>query len=247
MLCLIGLGISGDITLNGRELAKKADEVYCEFYTGILQKGFKGKLEKLIGKKIKTIKREKLESNFIVKRAVRKNVALLVPGDPLSATTHYTLVQDAKKLGIKIKIVHNSSIFTSATGKCGLQHYKFGKTATLANWKQNYKPVSALEIVEENLKSGLHTLLLLDLDEGKPMDAKTAFAQIEKIELKLGRKIIGKLIVLSRLGWNDEKIVYGGISELKNVFVGKPPFCFIVPGRLHFAEEENLEEFKNSD
>ena len=242
---MIGLGVSGDLTLRGKELAKKSDEAYAEVHTGILQEGWQKRMEKTIGKKITLVEREVLESDFIVKRAKEKDVALLVAGDPLAATTHYTHLQDARKAGIEVKVVHNSSIFTAAPGKAGLQHYKFGKTATLAYWRKNYEPVSALEIAEQNRKNGLHTLLLLDLDKDMgPMGAKTAFSQIGKMEEKLGRKIISKLAVLSRVGWDDEKISYGAVDELKKRNLGKPPFCFIIPGKLHFAEEENLEAFR---
>lgn len=246
MLALIGMGISGDLTLRGVELAKKCKEVYSETHTGTLQPGWQKRTEKTIGRKIRILEREQLESDFIVGRAKGRKVALLVPGDPLAATTHYTHVQDARKAGVEVKVVHNSSIFTAAPGKAGLQHYKFGKTATLAYWRKNYEPVSALEVVEENLRNGLHTLLLLDLDKTLgPMAAKAAFSQIEKMEGKLGRKVVGKLVVLSRVGWKDEKISYGTVAELKarNAELGKPPFCFIIPGKLHFAEEENLQEF----
>ncbi len=244
MLALIGLGISGDLTLRGKELAKKCDEVYAEVYTGILQRNWIKKIEKTIKKKIIVIWREILESDFIVQKAKEKNIALLVVGDPLAATTHYIHLQDAKHAGIKIEIVHNSSIFIAAPGKAGLQYYKFGKTATLAYWRKNYEPVSALEIIKENLKTGLHTLLLLDLDKTRPMDAKTAFTQIERMETKLGMKIVNELIVLRRVGWKDEKIFYGKISKLKKMNLGYAPFCFIIPGKLHFIEKENLAEFQ---
>lgn len=244
MLSLIGLGISGDITLYGKKSAQEADEVYCELHTGVLHRGLFKKIEKLIKKKVTILERELIESDFIIKKAKEKKIVLFVPGDPFMATTHYTLVQDAKKQKIKIEVIHNSSIFTAAPGKTGLQHYKFGKTATLAYWRKNYTPTSALEIVEENLRNGMHTLLLLDLDVVLgPMDAKKAFEQIEKIEKKLGRKIIDKVIVLSRIGWKDEKIHYGELLKLKKINLGKPPFCFIIPGKLHFAEKESLEKF----
>ncbi|MFA5077485.1 MAG: diphthine synthase [Candidatus Micrarchaeia archaeon] len=245
MLSLIGLGISGDLTLRGLDAAKRSDEAYAEMHTGILQDGWLKRMERTIGKKISILEREKLESDFISERAKDRDVALLVPGDPLAATTHYTHVQDAKKAGVEVSVVHNSSIFTAAPGKCGLQHYKFGKTATLAYWRKNYEPTSALEIVGQNQERGLHTLLLLDLDKALgPMGAKTAFIQIKKIEGKLGGKIVDKLVVLSRVGWEDEKISYGKMRELEKKNLGKPPFCFIIPGKLHFAEEENLEELR---
>lgn len=242
MLALVGLGINGDLTLRGIELIKRAEEVYAEFYTGILEESWKKRIEELSGKRIVVLDREKLESSFLVEKAKKKRIVLLTVGDPLAATTHCTHLYDAKKKGIKVEIVHNSSIFSAAPGKCGLQHYKFGKTATLAYWKKNYEPTSALEIVEWNLKNGLHTLLLLDLDkELGAMDAKTAFLQIEKIGKKIGKRTISNLAVISRLGWKDEKINYGKISKLKKMNLGKPPFCFIIPGKLHFLEEENLQ------
>ncbi|MBU0586267.1 diphthine synthase, partial [Candidatus Micrarchaeota archaeon] len=104
MLALIGLGISGDLTMHGKELAKQSEEVYAEMHTGVLQKDWKKKMEKLIGKKIRVLEREELESDFIVKRAEKEKVALLVAGDPLAATTHYTHLQDAKKEGIKVEV-----------------------------------------------------------------------------------------------------------------------------------------------
>mgnify|MGYP001486890093 CR=1 FL=1 len=245
MLVLIGLGICGDLTLRGVEEAKGADEVYSETHTGILQDGWLKKTEKTIGKKIKILGREILESGFLLKSAKEKKIALLVPGDPLAATTHHIHLHEGKLKGIETRVIHNSSIFTSAPGICGLQNYKFGRTATLAYWRKNYGPTSALEIAGENTKNGSHTLLLLDLDKALgPMDAKTAFFQIEKMEKKLGRKIIGEIAVLSRVGWADERISYGKIPELKKADLGKPPFCFIIPGKLHFAEKESLETFR---
>ena len=245
MLVLIGLGICGDLTLRGVEEAKGADEVYSEIHTGILQEGWLKKTEKTIGKKIRVLERGELESSFLLKSAKENKIALLVPGDPLAATTHHVHLHEGKLKGIKTRVIHNSSIFSAAPGKCGLQLYKFNRTATLAYWRKNYEPTSALEIVEENAKSGSHTLLLLDLDKSLgPMDAKTAFSQIEKIGEKLGKKLTCEIAVLSRVGWADEKISYGKIADLKKANLGKPPFCFIIPGKLHFAEKESLETFR---
>ena len=91
MLYLVGLGIwdEGDISLRGLEVCKKSDSVYAELYTSAWG-GDLGKLERLIKGKIKLIKREGLEdrSARLVGEARRKDIAILVPGDPLSATTH---------------------------------------------------------------------------------------------------------------------------------------------------------------
>ena len=53
----------------------------------------------------------------------------------------------------------------------------------------------------------------------------------------------GKLAVCERLGLPESKIYYGSLKDLKDKKV-KAPFSFIVPGKLHFVEEEFLKGFK---
>lgn len=48
------------------------------------------------------------------------DIAFLVGGDPLSATTHTDLILRAVELNIPYKIIHNASIM-NAIGSCGLQ------------------------------------------------------------------------------------------------------------------------------
>lgn len=241
MLSLVGLGIAYDITLEGLNEAKKADELYLESYTMPIEEKEISRLEKAVGRKFTRLSRDKVESKFLVERAKEKSVCLLVVGDPLSATTHISLLIDAKKAKIAVKIIHNSSILSAALGKSGLQPYRFGKTVTLAYWRKNYEPISPLQLIEQNLSMDMHTLLLLDLDpELGPMDAKFALEQIEKMEKKYGKKVFDDLVVLSRVGHPDEKITVGSRSKLKSKNLGKPPFCFCIPAKLHPAEEEYL-------
>ena len=56
----------------------------------------------------------------ILSNARDNDVAFLVGGDPLSATTHTDLILRAVELNIPYKIVHNASIM-NAIGSCGLQ------------------------------------------------------------------------------------------------------------------------------
>ena len=56
----------------------------------------------------------------ILANARDNDVAFLVGGDPLSATTHTDLILRAVELNIPYKIVHNASIM-NAIGSCGLQ------------------------------------------------------------------------------------------------------------------------------
>lgn len=241
MLSLVGLGIAYDITLEGLREAKESDELYLESYTMPIEDKEITRLEKLIGRPLARLPREKVESSLLIQNAKEKSVCLLVVGDPLAATTHVSLLIDAKKAKVPVKIIHNSSILSAALGKSGLQPYRFGKTVTLAYWRKNYEPVSPLKLMEENISLDMHTLLLLDLDpELGPMDARSALEQIEKMEKKYGKRVFDKLIVLSRVGHPDEKITFGSRSELKAKNLGKPPFCFAIPAKLHPIEEEYL-------
>lgn len=133
MLELIGLGLfdEKDISLRGLEEAKKADKVFIELYTGKWHGNLK-KLEKLVNKKIEILTRKDLEegSDRILKDAKKKRIVIFVQGDSMVATTHITLIQAAKKQGIKTRIIHNASII-SAIGETGLHLYRFGSIVTI--------------------------------------------------------------------------------------------------------------------
>ena len=229
-LFLVGLGVSLDITLAGLEAIKASDEVYIETYTNPIEKEQITKLELLVGKKIELLGREKLESPTLVNRAKLAKVCVLVSGDPLTATTHITLVIEAKQNNVPIEVIHNSSIYSVAPARSGLQIYRFGKTASLVNPRSNYKPTSSLDIIRENLARNLHTLVLLDT-EPQPMEVKIALEMLSEF---------GKIVILSKVGHKEEKISYGESKELANTNLGKPPFAIIVPAKLHPIEEEFL-------
>ena len=233
MFYLIGTGIAFDITLSALELLKKCDEIYIEMYTNPIKGPDVEALQKQIGKQITPIGREKVESSFLIQRAATENVALLASGDPLTATTHITLLLEAKEKGIETYTIHNSSIYTAAPGKAGLQIYRFGKTATLVNPKPGYKPTSSLDVIRKNLDNDMHTLVLLDT-EPQPMEAKAALDMLSLSGFE-------SAVVLSRLGEEDERISYGRIDELKQVNLGNPPFSIIIPAKLHIVEKEYLD------
>ena len=133
MLNLIGLGLNNEksITLEGLETLKQSDKIYLETYTSKWY-GSLENLEEMIGKKIIQLKRLGLEENSekILEEAKTQKISLLVIGDPLVATTHITLLLEAKKKGIKTRVIHNASIYSSV-GETGLHLYKFGATVTL--------------------------------------------------------------------------------------------------------------------
>ena len=232
-LTLIGTGVAFDLTLAGIEALKKCDEAYIETYTNLIEEEKITALEKQIKKKITRLERSHVESAYLVDKAKTLAVCILASGDPLTATTHITLVIEARQKGIPVAVIHNSSIYAVAPARSGLQAYRFGKTTSLVNPRPNYAPTSSLDAVRENLSRNLHTLVLLDT-EPQPMDAKAALEMLSEFE---------SAVVLSRAGHTDEKITHGKISELKKKYLGKPPFTVIVPAKLHPMEEEYLAQY----
>ena len=125
MLYLIGLGLNEmSVSKEAILTIQKCKKVYLENYT-VNFPYFKQQLEETIGKKIIEADREKVENLEIVDEAKKLDVALLVYGSPLTATTHISLIQEAKAIGVKYRVLFNSSVF-DAIGETGLQLYKFG-------------------------------------------------------------------------------------------------------------------------
>ncbi len=234
MLYLIGTGVSFDLTVKTMEVLSSCTDIYIERYTNLIEDEKLAALSKSLGKKIKLLERAQVESSFLVREAQSKKVALLASGDPLGATTHISLLLEAKTKGVPYFVIHNSSIITAAQGKSGLQPYRFGKTSSLVNPRENYKPTSALEIIRINQSIGAHSLVLLDT-EPHFMHAHVALEMLKEFKTA---------VVLSRVGELDEKITYGIISHLLGHDLGKTPFCIIIPAKLHVVEEEYLEFFK---
>lgn len=167
MLYIIGLGLTEkDLSLRAISAVKKCKELFLESYTSILPYTIR-ELEKVIGKKVTTVDRDFVEEAVsIVKLAKKKNVALLVYGDPLIATTHLALVEEAKKQRVKTVVIHNVSVL-NAIADTGLEAYKFGKVTSIPKWKKNYTPSSFVVVLKKNLSIGAHTLFLLDLEIGR--------------------------------------------------------------------------------
>jgi diphthine synthase len=230
-LILIGTGVGFDLTIAGMDALRECDEAFIETYTNPIESEKIAALEKAAGKPIKRLERSRLEGPYLVERAKSSGICMLASGDPLTATTHITLVLEARQKGVPVRVIHNSSIHSVAPARAGLQMYRFGRTVSLVNPRPNYKPTSPLEAIKENLGRNLHTLVLLDT-EPEPMEASAA------LEMLSG---FGEAVVLSRVGLEDELITYGKISELKNKALGRPPFCIVVPAKLHPVEQEFLD------
>ena len=248
-LTFIGLGLydEKDISLKGLEEIKNCDKVYAEFYTAKLTGTDIKKIEKTIGKPVEILSRVETEKGDIILNSAKdKNVVFLTAGDPMTATTHVDLRLRAIKNGIKTKVIHGSSIVTAVSGLLGLQNYKFGRTTTLAYPEKDYFPTSPYDVIKENKKMGLHTLVLLDIqaDNDRYMTANEGMNLLLKMEEKHKEGIFNKEIVIcvvARAGSAEPITVAGAVKNLINRDFGPPLHTMILPGKLHFMEIEALE------
>ncbi len=237
MLYLIGLGLNlRGMSVEAREILKTCKKIYLENYTVDFPYA-ENVLREFVGKRIEIANREKVESLVIVDEARKKDVALLIYGSPLTATTHITLLDEAKHSHVKCRVIYAGSVF-DAIGETGLQIYKFGKTTSMPAWKKSFRPTSFMEIVRENQSIGAHTLILVDL--GLPFEK--ALEQLEKSAEEHKIKL-GKFLACSNLGTKNKKIYLRTQGNFSDCRIRKP-FCFIIPGKLHFAETDFLKRFE---
>lgn len=245
-LYFIGIGLNDekDITVKGLEAVKICKEVYLESYTSILHVPVE-KLEQFYGKKIIKADRELVERRAyeVLETAKDHDVAFLVIGDIFGATTHIDLMLRARKENIGCHFINNASIL-NAIGIVGLELYKFGKTTSIPFPAKNFNPETAYDVIKENQKIGLHTLILLDLNPSMErfLTINDAIKILLGIEDKRQESIFTKntdIVGCARIG-GDFKIKYGKAGILMEEDFGKPLHCMIIPGKLHFIEEEAL-------
>ena len=244
-LYIIGIGLSTekDITVKGLEIVQKCDKIYLENYTSLLQCSVPD-LEKLYGKKVILADRTAAEQKDqeIVEEARKKDVAFLVVGDPFSATTHIELFKSAQEKNVPVKVIPNASVLT-AVGITGLQLYKFGQTTSLPFLEEHPNLETPYNVLNENQGRGLHTLFLLDLKPEKNtfMSVNEALDILEKIEARKKQNLLKKdtlVVGCARLGSDNAIIKAGPLEKIKKYNFGKPPHCLIIPGKMHFMEEE---------
>jgi diphthine synthase len=252
-LSLIGMGLHDekDLTLRGMEAAKKSDLVFVEFYTSKWYGNMKN-FQKLVGKKVRILKRKDLEENSkkIIELAEKKDVAIFVQGDALIQTTHMALINEAMEKSIETRVIHGASII-SAIGETGLHPQKFGPYVTIPYLEKtkNQLPESVYDVIKANKERGLHTLCLLDViaDEKRymsPNEGMDILLQVEGMRKENVFTEESDVIVFARAGSDRSLLVYGKVSEMMEKDFGKPPAVFIIPGNLHFTEREHIERFR---
>ena len=229
------------ISTDALEILKTCDKVYLENYTVNFPYS-KEELSKIYNVKIEELNRSAVEDESILEIAKNSNVALLVYGDSLSATTHMQLILEAKKQNIPYKIFHNSSILTTIA-ETGLSLYKFGKTCSMPNWSEHTnKPTSFMKYVEANQSIQAHTLILTDIG----LEITKAIEQLVESSQKENVKLPAKIIAISNAGTDNQKIFYNYPEKISEQQISMP-FCLIVPSEMHFLEQESIEALQQQD
>lgn len=248
-LSFVGLGLydEKDISLKALDVIKQADYVYAEFYTSFLSGATIETIEKVYKKNIIVLNREETESDSVILQKAKKyNVAFLVGGDALTATTHVDLRIRAIKLGIQTRVIHGSSVVTAVPGLLGLQQYKFGRITTLVTPERNYFPLSPYDLIKENKKQGLHSLVLLDIkaEKNQCMTADQALDVLWKMEQEKQENLFSTqdiVCVVARAGSMNPIVKANTFEQLEKQQFGPPLHSIVIPGNLHFMEIEALQ------
>jgi diphthine synthase len=248
-IVFVGLGLHDEmgISLRGLEEVKTADNVFLELYTSLMPNFSTERFENLSSKRLTVVSRKELEEKngeAILKAARNGKVVLLVPGDPLVATTHVALRIEAEKHGLRTRLVHGASILSAAIGLSGLHNYKFGKSVTIP-FSDGILYETPYNVIGQNKRLGLHTLCLLDIkaEEKRYLSIKEALELLLKIEDKRKEKsVTGQTlgVGIARAGSSNPKVKAGFVEELLGYDFGDPPHCMVFAGKLHFMEAEAL-------
>jgi diphthine synthase len=249
-LLFVGLGLydERDVSLRGLEEIREADAVFAELYTSLMPGLSIQKLEELVGKRVSVVSRRALEEEsgqLILREAEVGKAALLVPGDPLIATTHVDLRIRAEKRGIKTRIVHGASIVSAVIGLSGLQNYKYGRSVTIPFPEEGFISETPYRVIMENRKMGLHTLCFLDIkaEEEKYMTVRDGLEALLATEKQKRKQVItpDTLVVgIARAGSREPTVKAGYVEEVMKQNFGAPPHTLVFPGKLHFMEAEAL-------
>jgi diphthine synthase len=271
MFYLIGIGLKpGHITREARQALENCSQIFLDTYTSTYSEGSVEELKKEIGKEIVSLDRKGVEEGFhLVLRQAKESgqdVALLVFGNALSATTHVQLLLDAKKLGLKARVVAGISVY-NFLGNAGLDQYRFGRTCTVVAPKPGYEPDSFYDVIESNFSRGMHTLCLLDIEapesgeapagagqpkaepagagEKKMMSVAEALRLLEKIEKKKGKDVLKRatIVGLYALGSDKQMVKTAPLNVMLRSSFALFPQSLVVAAPLTGKEKQALEAF----
>ncbi len=256
-LYIIGVGIYPDyISVRALEVLKKLRIVFYECYTSPIPKNL---LIEVLRRYVGDIEVVELSRKDIEDYNCRKiidvlnkgeDTALLVPGDPMIATTHTAVRIIVRKLGHDVEVIHGVSILNSIISLLGLSPYRIGPIATITYPRLGVLSERPYEITKENLTRNLHTILLLDIkDDGGFMPVDDAIKILKMMEDRRREGIFCEdrlMIVVSRLGYPNMKVKVDILKNFEN-YSEEPPHSIVIPAVLSPVERELLEVEFNVD
>ncbi|MGC9106463.1 MAG: diphthine synthase [Thermoprotei archaeon] len=247
ILYLVGLGLSWKLTTPlALEVLKGSDVVYFDTYTSFSCDITHERLSSM-GINVVRASRKDLENEY--KKVIAlldegKKVAIASVGDPIIATTHEALAIEAAKRGHKVKVIPGVSVLCYFLSKSGLSSYKLGRSVTVT-FPENVPSETPYRVLKANDEQGLHTVMFLDIRNGRMMTSKEAISILASLEEKFKEGVVTpeRIVVIGqRLGCDDEKVSVMKVSEVPNSSLSDPPHILLFPSRrLHFVEEEGLQ------
>ncbi len=254
-LWLIGIG-PGDLdhmTERAKRVARGCSKRFLEGYTAVLPPTEEELLESVVGSWERLMRDGVEKPGELLDLARSGPVALLVVGDPMLATTHIDLEERCVEEGVDFPIIPGLTATALAVSLSGLQSYRFGRQVTIPFSVGEYLPTSPLQMIRDNRDSGLHTLVLLDLDptgmgveEPRPMAPDEAVAMLERMSERSEDSMDNEAIrewsgmLLSDLGTEEERVVSGSLDELARIETGHV-HAFILPAGFSGMEEAAFE------
>ena len=258
-LWLIGIG-PGDLdhmTSKAKRIARGCKKRYLEGYTAVLPSEQEALLEELLGPWERLMRPSVESPEALLVEAREEAIALLVVGDPMQATTHIDLEARCMEKGVGFEVVPGISATSLAISLSGLQSYKFGRQATLPYPYGENLATSPMKMILSNLDSGLHSLVLLDLDPTglgldlpTPMSPTQAVSILERIsevilEEAEGMEILGNIgewngILLSDIGTSRQMVRSATLEEIGKIEDGLV-HTLIIPAEMTGNEKEAFE------
>jgi len=118
--------------------------------------------------------------------------------------------------------------------------YQFGKITSIPFGNTDVK--TPVNVFTDNYEKGYHTLFLLDLDPKNDKFMKVS----EAAKYLMDNGVDSELLTVgcSRMGGIDSDIKVRKLKEFLDCEFNKFPQCLVIPGKMHFIEEEALERFK---
>ncbi len=228
------------------EVIKNSDIVYFDVYTSISPAETFNDILK-INKNTVMATRDIIENeNIIIENSIKKNVTLIVTGDALSATTHNQIRKSAMDNNIKVNIFENASIITAFPSKTGLFIYRFGNVVSMPFTSDKFFPLSVYDKIYRNYINNMHTLLLLDLKDGRTMCINDAINNLILMEKKKHNKLIKDDTLIFAgvsIGSSNEKIYFSNVSKMLEMDIKESPASIIIPAELNEKELEFSKAF----